>query len=106
MNVLMLLAAAAAPAAGAAAAAEHGVIAYPPAFFAAASPTSAYDMVTRLTGFTFDKGAVVRGLADAGGNVLIDGHPPVAKNDTLDEILKRIPTASVARLELIRGGAP
>ena len=85
---------------------ESGVTAYPPSFFASASPTSAYDMVIRLPGFTFDKGAAVRGLADAGGNVLVDSQPPVAKNDTLDEILKRIPAGAVARIELIRGGAP
>ena len=108
MSILLMIAAAAAPAAEAAApaAGEKGVIAYPPGFFADASPTSAYDMVIRLPGFTFDKGALVRGLADAGGNVLLDGQPPVSKNDTLDELLKRIPAGSVARVELIRGGAP
>ncbi len=89
------------------AAAERGVIAYPPAFFAESRPTSAYDMVLRVPGFTFDKGAVgVRGLAGSSGNVLIDGQPPVSKNDPLDEILKRIPAGSVERVELIRGGAP
>lgn len=86
--------------------AERGLTAYPPSFFAEAQPTSAYDMVIRLPGFTFDKGAIVRGLAGASGNVLIDGQPPVSKNDALDEILKRIPTGSVERIELIRGGAP
>jgi outer membrane receptor protein involved in Fe transport len=112
MSLVLMIAAAAAPAAEAAkpapvsAAGERRVIAYPPSFFADASPTSAYDMVIRLPGFTFDKGALVRGLADAGGNVLVDGQPPVAKNDTLDELLKRIPAGSVARVELIRGGAP
>jgi outer membrane receptor protein involved in Fe transport len=112
MSILLMIAAAAAQAAEvaqpapAAAPGERGVIAYPPSFFAEASPTSAYDMIIRLPGFTFDKGAVVRGLADAGGNVLVDGQPPVAKNDTLDELLKRIPAGSVARIELIRGGAP
>lgn len=85
---------------------ESGVIAYPPAFFADARPVNAYDMVLRVPGFTFDKGAAVRGLAGASGNVLIDGQPPVAKNDTLDEILKRIPAGTVERIELIRGGAP
>lgn len=112
MSMLLMIAAAAAPAAEAAqpapvsATGERGVIAYPPSFFAEASPSSAYDMVIRLPGFTFDKGAPVRGLADAGGNVLVDGQPPVSKNDTLDEILKRIPAGVVARVELIRGGAP
>ena len=108
MSLLLFLAAAAAPAVETAPAtpADRGVIAFPPSAFADASPTSAYDMVIRLPGFTFDKGAVVRGLADAGGNVLVDGQLPVSKNDTLDEFLKRIPANAVARVELIRGGAP
>ncbi len=85
--------------------AEVGRSVYPPSFFAEAQPTNAYDMVIRLPGFSFDRGAVVRGLAGAGGNVLIDGQPPVSKNDSLEEILKRIPTGAVERIELIRGGA-
>ena len=105
--IVVITAAAAAQAADpAAATAERGVIAYPPSFFTEAQPTSAYDMVVRLPGFTFDKGASVRGLAGAGGNVLIDGQPPVSKNDALDEILKRIPAGAVERIDLIRGGAP
>jgi len=107
MGPWLLIAAAAAPqAAVAPAAVERGVIAYPPAFFADIRPVSAYDMVIRLPGFTFDKGATVRGLEGSGGNVLIDGHPPLAKNDPLEDILKRIPAGSVARVEVIRGGAP
>lgn len=95
-----------APLVAAPAASEQGTIAYPPSFFAEAQPTSAFDMVVRLPGFSFDKGASVRGLAGAGGNVLIDGQPPVSKNDALDEILKRIPATAVERIDLIRGGAP
>ena len=86
--------------------AERGVTAYPPSFFTEAQPVSAYDMVIRVPGFTFDKGQAVRGLAGSGGNVYIDGQPPVSKNDALDEILKRIPATAVERIELIRGGAP
>lgn len=86
--------------------AERGVISYPPSFFAEARPVNAFDMVSRLPGFTFDKGAAVRGLAGSGGNVLIDGQPSVSKNDGLDEILKRIPAGAVERIDLIRGGAP
>lgn len=92
------------PAAGGAPA--TGVIAYPASFFANSGAATALDMVERTPGFTFDKGTVVRGLAGSGGNVLIDGEWPVAKNDALDEILKRIPARSVARIEIIRGGAP
>lgn len=82
------------------------VMVYPPAFFAEAAPATAYDMVVRLPGFTFERGQNVRGLAGSSGNVLIDARPPVSKNDTLEEILKRIPASAVARIELIRGGAP
>eukprot|EP01035_Chromulina_nebulosa_P057385 gene57385-78622_t len=85
--------------------AERGTLTFPPSFFAETQPTSAFDMVVRVPGFTFDRGASVRGLSGAGGNVLIDGQPPVSKNDPLDEILKRIPAGSVARIDLIRGGA-
>lgn len=112
MGPWMLIAAAAPPAVAEAvtplppALPERGVIAYPPSFFADARPVNAYDMVIRLPGFTFDKGATVRGLAGSAGNVLIDGQPPVSKNDVLDEALKRIPAQSVERIELIRGGAP
>ena len=95
-----------APADAAPPAAARGVIAYPPSAFAEAAPDTAYDMVLRLPGFAFDKGATVRGLAGSGGNVLIDGQPPVSKNDALDELLKRIPASAVSRIELIRGGAP
>ncbi len=86
--------------------AERGTLTFPPSFFAETQPTSAFDMVVRVPGFTFDRGASVRGLSGAGGNVLIDGQPPVSKGDGLDEILKRIPAGAVARVDLIRGGAP
>src|SRR5689334_16108644 len=109
MGAWILIAAAAAPPAAAEAVApapapsagpERGVIAYPPSFFAESKPTSAYDMVLRVPGFTFDKGAATtRGLAGSSGNVYIDGQPPVSKNDGLDDILKRIPAASVERIE-------
>ena len=85
--------------------AQPGVISYSGAFFAETGPNTALDMVQRLPGFTFDKGVVVRGLEGGGGNVLIDGEPVVSKNDTLDEILRRIPVGSVLRVDVIRGGA-
>lgn len=84
----------------------QGVISYPPSFFADVGPSTALEMVQRLPGFTFDKGATVRGLSGSGGNVLIDGEPPVSKNDTLEEVLRRIPVSSVQRIDVIRGGAP
>jgi outer membrane receptor protein involved in Fe transport len=109
--VVILAALAAAQPEGQAAAApvapaEQGVIAYPPSFFADSGAATALEMVARVPGFTFDKGTVVRGLSGSGGNVLVDGEWPVSKNDTIEEILKRIPASGVARIEVIRGGAP
>jgi len=82
------------------------VIAYPASFFAAMRPDTAYDMVLRAPGFTFDDGSAVRGLAGAAGNVLIDGQRPASKTDDLVSVLKRIPASQVARIDLIRGGQP
>jgi hypothetical protein len=90
--------------AGAPPAAASSVIPYPAAFFAAQRPDTAYDMVLRVPGFTFDDGSAVRGLAGAAGNVLIDGQRPSSKTDDLVAILRRIPAGQVLRIDLIRGG--
>lgn len=79
---------------------------YPPTYFAAAQPTTALDMVALLPGFSFDAGPAVRGFGGAAGNVLIDGARPASKDDSLDQVLKRIPASSVLRIEVIRGSAP
>ena len=86
-------------------AAEAGVIPYPAEFFAEARPNNAFDMLQRLPGFSFSGGQDVRGFAGSGGNVLIEGQRPTSKAISLEDLLKRIPAASVARIDLIRGGA-
>lgn len=85
--------------------AEAGVTSYPAAFFAAAQPNTAADMVARLPGFVLDAGASVRGFSGAAGNVLIDGARPSSKSDSLSSVLGRIPAGQVERIDLIRGGA-
>lgn len=84
---------------------QGGVLQYPAAFFADARPNTAYDMIARLPGFTFDDGKSARGFAGTAGNVLIDGQRPTAKTDDLQSILQRIPATDVERIEVIRGGA-
>jgi hypothetical protein len=87
--------------------AQQGVLVFEPAFFADARPDTALDMISRLPGFAFDPGdSGTRGLAGTSGNVLIDGQPPSTKSDSVDQILRRISAGGVARIELIRGGAP
>lgn len=85
---------------------SEGVSVYEAAFFAAAQPQNAMDMVNRVPGFSFDDGDNVRGLGGAAGNVLIDGRRPASKSEPLEETIRRIPATQVLRLELIRGGAP
>jgi hypothetical protein len=82
------------------------VINYPYSYFADARPNTAYDMISRLPGFVFDDGNMLRGFAGTAGNVLIDGQRPTAKTDDLQSILQRIPASDVERIDLIRGGAP
>jgi hypothetical protein len=81
-------------------------LSYPASDFAGAQLNTAYDMVTRLPGFVFDNGNSARGFAGTAGNVLIDGARSSAKADDLQAVLKRIPVASVDRIDVIRGGAP
>ncbi|MFY7718798.1 MAG: TonB-dependent receptor plug domain-containing protein [Brevundimonas sp.] len=87
--------------------AQQGVLVFEPAFFADSRPDTALDLIARLPGFAFESGdSGTRGLAGTAGNVLIDGRRPSTKSDSLDQILRRISAAGVARVELIRGGAP
>lgn len=107
MLSLLLLAQAAAQAPPAAPPPQpQGVETYSPAFFADRHPGNALDMLNRVPGFTLDTGSSVRGYEGAAGNVLIDGQRPSSKSDPLDQILVRIPASEVARIEVIRGGAP
>lgn len=98
--------------AGAAMAAEaHGEVIdtqpviYGAEFFAPFAPQTALDMVERVPGFSIDEGQDRRGFAGAQGNVLIDGEPPTAKSQEIDDLLARIPASDVVRIELIRSSS-
>lgn len=82
------------------------VTSFPPEFFVEQRPNNALDMVARIPGFDFQGGGGGRGLSGAAGNVLIDGKRPVSKSDGLDDVLRRVPASQVARIDVIRGGAP
>lgn len=82
------------------------VITYTPASFADANPADAYDLLRRLPGFSLVEGDdEVRGYAGAAGNVLFDGKPPSSKQESIEDLLRRIPISAVERVEIIRGGA-
>ena len=91
---------------GGARAEQSNVLTYPASFFSEAHPNTAYDMISRLPGFTFVDVGSARGFAGTAGNVVINGQRPTSKSDSLQSILNRIPAADVERIDLIRGGAP
>ena len=75
-------------------------------YFEFAHPTDAYDMIRKLPGFELiDVDDEVRGFSGSRGNVLFDGRAPSGKQESLEQMLKRIPASSVVRIELIRGGS-
>ncbi|WP_414901631.1 TonB-dependent receptor plug domain-containing protein [Sphingomonas flavalba] len=107
VTVLLLAGTPAIAAPAAEPAAASGVLVFTPDFFAGSRPNDALDMIRRLPGFAIvDADAEVRGYAEAAGNILFDGKPPSTKAESLEDLLRRIPAAAVARIELIRGGAP
>jgi hypothetical protein len=75
-------------------------------YFDPVHPADAYDMVRKLPGFEVIEGdEEVRGFTGSRGNVLFDGRVPLGKQESLEQMLRRIPAASVLRIELIRGGS-
>ena len=77
---------------------------FPAAYFATFHPITALDMVQHVPGFVFSAGdSTLRGLAQASGNVVIDGRRLAGKDFTLDQMLQHIPADQVERIELIRG---
>ena len=78
---------------------------FTPDFFESSKPADAYDMVRKLPGFELiEVDEEIRGYTGSRGNILFDGRTPSGKQDSLEQMLKRIPAASVLRIELIRGG--
>jgi hypothetical protein len=79
---------------------------YDATFYAPFSPRTALDMINHTPGFTLesgDEGNERRGFEGAVANVLVDGQRPIAKKQTIAEVLQRIPAARVARIEILRG---
>lgn len=79
------------------------VVSYPESFFSQYQPITALDMVERVPGFSVDNGDDSRGFGGAAGNMLVNGERPSTKQDTVSDILRRIPASQVERVDLIRG---
>lgn len=76
---------------------------YPAKFFTPFQPQTALEMLERTPGFAITDGNGVRGFGGAAGNVLIDGQRPTVKAGGISEVLRRIPSAQVERIVLLRG---
>ena len=93
------------------AASEHDMdsaietVEYSASFFSRYQPNTALDIVRQVPGFVLDDGDGTRGMASSGGNLLINGRRPSAKQDLSSAVLARIPASQVERIELIRGQA-
>lgn len=81
---------------------QDGVVTYSPGFFRRYQPNTAFDVVSRVPGFTIDDGGDKRGFGGAAGNVLINGRRPSTKQDVPSAILGRISADLIAKVELIR----
>jgi hypothetical protein len=85
--------------------APEGHLTYPASYYAQFQPRTARDMIERTPGFSLIEPSERRGFSGAMGNVLVDGERPIAKSQSLNDILQRIPASQVVRIELLRGGA-
>jgi outer membrane receptor for ferrienterochelin and colicins len=77
---------------------------YVPADFARYAPQTAYDMVSRVPGFSIkEEDLEERGLGQATGNVVINGQRVSGKSNDVVTELTRIPAQSVQRIEIVEG---
>ena len=83
---------------------EAGERTYAAADFARFAPSTAYDMLVQVPGFSIRQASVERGLGEATGNVLLNGQRISNKSDDVVAQLRRIPAGNVVRIE-IRDGA-
>lgn len=79
------------------------IVDHPASFFERYQPRTALDIVNQVPGFILNNGDIERGFGGAVGNVLINDRRPSAKQDLPSQILNRIPSNQVERVELIRG---
>lgn len=82
---------------------EREIVSYAAEFFDRYQPNTALDMVRRLPGFIIDDGGDKRGFGAATGNVLINDRYPSAKQDSPSDILERISSNQVERIDIVRG---
>lgn len=79
---------------------------YEPSYFAQFQPNTARDMVDRIPGFTLQGGGGgARGFGQANLNILINGRRPSSKSSGADQILGRITSDKVTRIDILDGAS-
>lgn len=106
IGILLALSLAGAPATAANGPGNGSIRIFSADYFTASAPKNALEMLERVPGFSLvEPDADVRGYSGAQGNLLIDGARPSSKRVDVSEILRRIPSSAVERIELLRDGA-
>lgn len=78
---------------------------YPPSYFDQFQPNTALDMVVRIPGFTLRGDGGERGFGEANTNFLINGRRPSTKSQSANDLLSRIPSGTVVRIEVLDGAS-
>ncbi|MEO7505538.1 MAG: TonB-dependent receptor [Sphingomicrobium sp.] len=73
---------------------------FTPADFARFSPTTAFDMLANVPGFTIQSADQERGLGQASENVLINGQRVANKSGGAIDQLRKVAAANVERIEI------
>lgn len=86
---------------------EAGILlqSYRAAQFSQYNPRTAFDLVSRVPGFSIDEESAQRGFGQASSNVLVNGARISGKSNGVVKTLKRIPLSSVVRADVYEGSS-
>ncbi len=76
---------------------------YTPEFFERFAPKNAYDMLCQVPGFSIRSNSQGRGLGQASMNVLINGQRLSSKSEDATDLLRRVTSENVERIEIVDG---
>jgi outer membrane receptor for ferrienterochelin and colicin len=76
---------------------------FTPADFTRFAPRNALDMLNNVPGFSIVSDDQGRGLGQASTNVLINGQRVASKSESVFDVLRRITSAQVERIEIVDG---
>ncbi|MEE3240093.1 MAG: TonB-dependent receptor plug domain-containing protein [Pseudomonadota bacterium] len=78
---------------------------FAPVDFSEYSPSNAFELVQYIPGFSISEQSSKRGLGQASVNILINGNRVAGKNNTLEQVLKRIPFNTIQQITIYEGAS-